>query len=144
MSKENVERVARIFTDEFPALYRWLSGGSEGVAWDPATFEDFVWDTTTFEGWPEPREFHGFEGFVEFLQIWTEPYDDFRIDVEDVIDAGEDRVVAILRQSARLRGSASEVEMTYGVVYEFEAARIRRASAYATAEEALEAVGRSD
>ena len=144
MSEENVERVARIFSDEFPALYRWLSGSGEGVVWDRTTFEDFIWDTTTFDGWPEPREFHGFDGFVEFLEIWIEPYDDFRIDVEDVIDASDDLVVAVLRQSGRLRGSASEVEMTYGVVYEFHDAKIRRASPYATPKEALEAAGLSE
>jgi ketosteroid isomerase-like protein len=143
MSKENVERVIRIFSDEFPALYRALSGSGEGFARDTTTFEDFVWDTTTFDGWPEPREFHGFNGFVEFLEIWIEPYDDFRIDVEDVIDS-DDLVVALLRQSGRLRGSAQEVEMTYGVVYEFQGSKIRRASAYATPEEALEAAGLSE
>jgi ketosteroid isomerase-like protein len=144
MSQENIERVARIFSDEFPALYASLSGASERPAVDTTSFEDFVWDTTTFDGWPEPREFHGFEGFVEFLAIWTEPYDDFRIDVEDVIATGDDIVVAVLRQSGRLRGSASEVEMAYGVVYEFEGAKIRRASAYASPEEALEAAGRAE
>jgi ketosteroid isomerase-like protein len=144
MSKENVERVAYIFSVEFPALYRSLSGGSEGFVWDTTAFEGFVWDTTTFDGWPEPREFRGFEGFVEFIEIWIEPYDDFRIDLEAVIDASDDLVVAVLRQSGRLRGSASEVEMIYGVVYEFEDTKIRRASAYATPEEALEAAGLSD
>ncbi len=142
MPQENVERVTRIFTDEFPALYRWLSGNNEGVAWDTTTFEDLVWDTRTFDGWPEPREFHGFEGFVEFLRIWIEPYEDFRIDIVEVVEASDDAVVAVLRQSGRLRGSASEVEMIYGVMYEFDAAKIRRASAYATPEEALAAASR--
>ncbi len=142
MPIQNVERVTRIFTDEFPALYRWLSGSSEGVARDTTTFEDFVWDTRSFDGWPEPREFHGFEGFVEFLRIWIEPYEDFRIDIVEVVEASDDVVVAVLRQRGRLRGSAGEVEMIYGVVYEFDGAKIRRASAYATPEEALGAAGR--
>ena len=56
MSRENVEVLLAIFLGSFyPAFYQLLA----------ATAENFAWDTTTFEGWPEPREFHGFQGFIE-------------------------------------------------------------------------------
>ncbi len=134
MSKEQAEGVARIFSDQLPGVYQMLA----------ATADDFVWDTTTFEGWPEPREYHGFQGFVEFLVKWVEPYDEWRIDVDDIVDAGEAGVVAVLRQTGQIRGSTSQVEMRYGVVYEFQGVKLRRASAYATPQQALEAAGLSE
>jgi ketosteroid isomerase-like protein len=134
MSEGNAKRVARVFSEGVPGLYLLMRGATE----------DFVWDTTKFDGWPEPREFTGVAGFVEFLQAWVEPYEEWRIEVDEILDAGEDRVVALLRQLGRMRGSESQVEMRYGVVYSLRDGRISRAVAYATPEQALKAAGLSE
>jgi hypothetical protein len=34
------------------------------------------------------------------MRVWTEQFDDFSLQVERLIDAGDDRVVALIRQSA--------------------------------------------
>ena len=47
-------------------------------------------------------------------------------------------------QRGRPRNSDSWVEMDYGVVYTIEGGMVRRAKAYATPAEALEAVGLSE
>ncbi len=132
MSQENVELVGRVFSVGNPGLYQLIR----------ATTEDFVWDTTQFEGWPDPREYLGIPGLTEFLRAWVEPYEDWRVEVEEIVDAG-DRVVALLRQLGRLRGSESEVEMRYGIVYSFRDRKISRAAPYATSKQALEAAGLS-
>jgi ketosteroid isomerase-like protein len=134
MSRQNVERVARLFSEGVPGLYLMMIGATE----------DFVWDTTKFDGWPEPREFSGVAGFVEFMEAWVEPYDEWRIEVDEILDAGGDRVVALLRQLGRVRRSKSQVEMRYGVVYSLRDGRVSRAVPYATPEQALEAAGLSD
>ena len=130
MSQENVEIVKR-------GLEVFVATGqlSDQIA------ADFTWDLTTFRGWPDQPVFHGFDGFRQFLSAWTEPYDDWSAELEQVLDAGGDQVVASLRQQGRLRGSDAVVELLYGVVYTVANGQIRCAQVYMTVEEALNAVG---
>ena len=86
----------------------------------------------------------GREGFVEFLRTWTEQFDDWSIRVERWIDAGEDRVVALTRQTATGKGSGVPVELNLGQVWEFEAGRVARARLYLDHKDALEAAGLSE
>jgi ketosteroid isomerase-like protein len=117
-----------------PGLYQLIS----------AATKDFIWDTTKFDGWPDPREYLGVPGLAEFVQAWVEPYEDWRIEVEEIVDAGGERVVALLHQVGRLHGSESEVEMRYGIVYSFREGKISHAAPYATYKQALEAAGLSE
>jgi ketosteroid isomerase-like protein len=64
--------------------------------------------------------------------------------VEDLVDAGDDRVVAVVRQGGRLRGADSWVELRFGTVYIVDGGQIRRGQVFMTAQEALEAVGLSE
>ena len=130
MSQENVEIVTRGLA-EFAATDRLPD--------DLAA--DFIWDMSTFRGWPDQPMFHGSDGFTEFLSAWREPYDDWSMVVEQVLDAGGDRVVGVLVQRGRLRGSGADARLRYGAVYTVENGQIRRAQCYATVAEALEAVG---
>ncbi len=119
-------------------MFRDLSGLYGLLA---ATALDFVWDMTTFEGWADQGEFHGFAAFVGFLHAWVEPYEEWDVEVESIIDGNGDHVVTVLRQKGRLRGSESAVELHYGIVYTVHDGRVRRAQAYATPDQALEAIG---
>jgi ketosteroid isomerase-like protein len=130
VSRENVELVRGMFRD-LDGVY-----GLIGV-----TAPDFVWDLTTFEGWTEQGEFHGLDAFVGFLRTWVEPYEEWNVEIESILDADGGDVVAILRQKGRLRDSDSAVELHYGIVYTIEGGLVQRARAYATPEKALEAIG---
>jgi ketosteroid isomerase-like protein len=133
MSQENVEAVRRILSDT-PALSRIIA----------QTSPDFVWDMSTFDGWVEQGEFHGLEEFMGFLRRWVEPYAEWQIEVEDVIDTERDEVLAVLHQRGRLRDSESWVEMHYGIVYTIQSSQVQRAQVYATPEQALKAAGLSE
>jgi ketosteroid isomerase-like protein len=58
-----------------------------------------------------------------------------------VIDAGDDRVVALNRHLATGKGSGVPVEMHQGIVYELKDGRVTRMWHYSDPAEALEAVG---
>jgi hypothetical protein len=88
MSQENVELVAASLRD-FQATLR----ATEAAA------PDFVWDVSALEGWPDASQYFGPEGFNEFIAKWTEAYDEFEQNVEEVIDAGDQDVVSILREA---------------------------------------------
>jgi ketosteroid isomerase-like protein len=130
MSQENVELVAeRLRT--FQATLRATD----------TTAPDFVWDLSTLDGWPDAPEYFGPEGFNEFFARWTEAYDEFEQRLDDVIDAGDEHVVSVIRQRGRPRGSESWVDLRFGIVFTVTMGDIRRARVFRTAEEALEAVG---
>jgi ketosteroid isomerase-like protein len=130
MSQENVEIVTGAL-EEFIATGRLTD----------AVGADFTWDMSSFRGWPDQPTFHGFDGFSEFMNAWREPYEDWSMAIEQVLDAGGDEVLAVVVQRGRLRGSDSDVGLRYGLVYTVLDGHVRRARAYASPEEAFEAAG---
>jgi len=95
----------------------------------------------TFRGWPDDEEYRGNDGFLEFQAKWTEPYDEWDFEVEDLVDADDDRVVAVIRQRGRIRGAGSWVELHFAIVCTLADGLIQRMQVFMTAAEALQAVG---
>jgi hypothetical protein len=56
-------------------------------------------------------------------------------------DLGDDRVLLIAHQHARLKGSTAEVHLRYGVIYDVAGDRAIRAMVYQPAVGALKAAG---
>jgi ketosteroid isomerase-like protein len=133
MSQENVEIVKN-------AVEEYIATGqiAEAVA------ADVIYDASAMGGWAGKPVYHGIDGYFEMHEAWTEPYDDWSVAMDEVLDAGGDRVVTVLRQRGRMRGSDAEVEMRFGMVYTVESRKIRRMQMYVTPEEALEAAGLSE
>jgi ketosteroid isomerase-like protein len=139
-SQKNVEIVRRTF-EEFRA---GLERGDPGAYFDSevvADDDEFVFPDAEFEG---RSVWRGREGFLEFLRSWTEEFEDWSIRVERWIDEGDDRVVALTRQSALGKHSGVPVELTIGQVYELEEGRVARVRNYLSHADALEAAGLSD
>ena len=137
MSQENVEVVRRVIK-EFQA---GMERGELGLLFDSefVAADDFEWILVEpLDGrsvWVGPDE------FIEFIHMWTEQFEDWSVQIEDVIDAGENGVVALTSQSAIGRESGVPVELKIGQVWEVEAGRAIRARNYLTHAEALEAAG---
>ena len=134
MSQENVE-VVREIVAEFAVTHTAVAR---------LTTPDSVWDMGTFRGWPDVPEYTGPDGFNEFFAKWTGPYDDWDMNVEDILDVGDDRVVVLLTQRGRLRGTGSWVDLHYGMVFTLTGGLVSRTEAYASCDEALEAAGLSE
>ena len=139
MSEENVE-IARRLWEKFQA---GLERGDPGAWFDSETVaDDFEWIVPTpIDG---RTVWLGRQGFVEFIRTWTEQFEGWSIWVERWIDAGEDRIVLLTRQTGTGKESGAPVEMNLGQVWEFEAGRVARVRAYLTHAEALEAAGLSE
>ena len=86
----------------------------------------------------------GREGLTEWFYIWTEDFLDWRIWPEKIIDAGGERVVAVVRQSAKGRESGAAVELRAGFAYTLGGGKIVEVVNYIDPREALEAVGLSE
>jgi ketosteroid isomerase-like protein len=137
MSPENVEVVRRGF-EEFQA---GLARGDPGAVYDSGVLApDAEWI-------PDPKVplglqtiYRGREGFVEFMRTWTENWE-WSIDLERLIDAGNDRVVAMFHQHATGHGSGATVDLHMALLYELENGRVIRMRNFIDPAEALEAAG---
>jgi hypothetical protein len=95
----------------------------------------------TFRGWPDVPEYTGPDGFDEFFANWTGPYEDWDMDLDELRDVGDDRLLAIMTQRGRLRGTADWVEPHFGLIFTVIEGLLKRSEVLATCAEALEAAG---
>jgi ketosteroid isomerase-like protein len=94
------------------------------------------------EGAPDDRgPMHGKDVLRAYAQDWLDTFDDVKTEVVEVIDAGGDKVVAVLGTRGRAKLSGIRAELTYAVVYTIREGKIARGREYPTRDEALEAAG---
>jgi ketosteroid isomerase-like protein len=84
--------------------------------------------------------YRGHEGVRRLVSEVYETWESFRIEVEDVIDAGE-LIFALSRSRGRGRASGVEADVRLVTVWEMRDGRPFRARSYATLEDALAAAG---
>jgi hypothetical protein len=84
---------------------------------------------------------HGFAGLLAAWREWLRPWETYWTEVEDFIDAGEDRVVVLVRDHGRLLGSNLEVENPGASVWTLHQRKIARVEFHADRGNALKAVG---
>ena len=87
--------------------------------------------------------YEGREGWLEFMQTWTEDFD-WSIEIEDAIDAGEGRVVVNTRQRAVGKTSGVPVELVMGAIWTVEGDQVKSVENFLDPAEAFEAAGLSD
>ncbi len=131
MSKENVEIVGN-------ALEAFADGGVDAMAefWDP----DIEWRPA--EGAiDDVGEMHGPEAVRRYMQDWFDMFDDLTVVAEELVDAGDDRVVAVQRVTGRAKVSGIETEIRFSAVSTVRDGKIVQVREYLDKEQALEAVG---
>jgi ketosteroid isomerase-like protein len=134
MSQENVELVRR-------GLEAFAQGG-------PDAMRDFWADDIDYraaEGALDDRgRMHGKDAVRAYVQDWLDMFDDFKVEPVELIDAGEDQVIAVLRNSGRAKLSGVETDLTYAVAYTIRDGKVARGREYWTKGQALEAAGLSE
>jgi ketosteroid isomerase-like protein len=138
MSQEDVEAVRGVFESFEAGLDRSDPVAFFDLETVPDDYEVIVRQADAIEG---RTIWRGREGFLEFYETWAEQFEDLGLRVERLIDAGDDRVVALTRFSGVGKRSRAPVELTLGQVFELEEGRLVRVTYYLTYEEALEAAG---
>jgi ketosteroid isomerase-like protein len=130
VSQENIDLVRRGF-EHFRATGEPLAD---------ILAPQFVWDMSKFRGWPEQPTYEGAAGARRFLANWISAFDDWRIEVVEIRDAG-DRIVAVMRQSGRAKLTGVTVDMLLAQVFTLRDGLETRMEMYADPAEALKAVG---
>ena len=95
------------------------------------------------EGAPDDvGEMQGPEALRRYFQDWIDTFDDVSNVLEELVDVGDDRVVAVQRVTGRAKASGVTTELRYAVVYTVRDGRIARRREYIDRATALEAVRR--
>jgi ketosteroid isomerase-like protein len=139
MSEENVEIVRR----GLETLRKAMEHRDFDAAFDSDVIADDVeWIPT--RSFPGPNSYRGRDGVSEYMRTWAENFDHLSLEVERLIDAPDDRVVALIHQRATGQGSGVPVEMHLAAMYELKDGRVIRIQNYLDAADALEAAGLSE
>ena len=130
--EEILQRVVEALTRQDAEAF--LTTVSPDVEWEDAMF------------WSEPmRVYRGRQEVREwFERALVEPWESFRAEVEEVIPAGEDRVVVGGLVAGRGRGSGVQTEVHGWQILWIEDGLITRRSVFRDRAEALEAAGLSE
>jgi ketosteroid isomerase-like protein len=78
------------------------------------------------------------------VQDWSDTFDQFTVEAIESNDAGEDKVVTVLRISGRAKLSGVETDLNFAALYTFRDGKIARGREYWTRDQALEAAGLSE
>ncbi len=90
--------------------------------------------------WLEDSLYKGHDGVRKIALLWSEIFDEYHLDWERGIDAG-DHVVVLLIQRARIKGSGDPIEQRIGYDWELRDGKGVSVHVYFSWEEALEAGG---
>jgi ketosteroid isomerase-like protein len=77
------------------------------------------------------------------MRTWTEDFEG-GIDLERMVDAGDDKAVGTFHQRATGKASGVPVELRMGLLYEFRDGQIARMTNFLDPAEALKAAGVSE
>ena len=127
MSRENVEVVRRAF--EF-----FERGELPFAVCDPEIRIDNIPES------PIPGPYHGHEGLRRWWEDIVDAFPGYRLEVEELIDVGDDRVVAVIRTFGH--ELIDQMPSTrWAVIHWVRGGLVVRTAGYLSKREALEAVG---
>ena len=127
MSQQNVDQLREAFE-------HFLRGGDPQLERLDPDFEIHDHDV------PDADVYRGRDGYLKWVADWGEAWDDFKMEPERWIDAG-DKVVLILSLTAKGRGSGVEVTRRDGMVWTLRDGKPVRIDYYNNERDALEAAG---
>ena len=132
MSQTNVEIVRRVYEE----INARLDVPSELFDREyEMDMRDILWDVGIRRGIEAARE-----GFLQYAQT----FEDFRIELREVIHADGQHVVTEIRDGGRLKGSDAEVWNRYFNAWTFRDGKVVRVSSHTDRARALEAARISD
>jgi ketosteroid isomerase-like protein len=103
MSQENVEAIRRAFE-------LWLSGDMD--AWLETVDPEVGWDFSNEPLIDVPNKGRGRKDFLEVLSTFMGGWNDYKAEVRELIDAG-DQVVVVLHETARMRGTDALIDRDF-------------------------------
>ena len=144
MSRENVELVRQLQPDSDVDIARLFRDDAMASSVRDATAPFFEPDVEAVAKTSIGEvSGTGLDGLREVWLDWLKPWESYRTEIEDVLDAGNQAVV-LVRDYGRRKDSDAEVRVTGAAVWTVRDGKITRVEFYADRAEALEAAGLSE
>jgi ketosteroid isomerase-like protein len=130
MSQENVELTRTAFEAFERGDIDWLQGmcTSDVVIVQPPEV-------------PDPKSYEGSGAIAEMVNDWPRQWEDFRLEVTEIIDVSDDVLVSGARHTGRGRTSGIELDWEVFYVHRLRDGKLARMEMYLSREQALQAVG---
>jgi ketosteroid isomerase-like protein len=130
MSQENVEAIRAVYEE-------WRNGNFRaGVdLYDPLAV------LVQGAGLPEPGAYLGLEGIGDYMRTFLEAWEHVTIEAEDLVDAGDSVVAAVVQRAIGKASGAPPAEFRYFQVWSFRGGKVIRLEVLRDRVAALEAVG---
>jgi ketosteroid isomerase-like protein len=144
MSQENVEVVRRLLGpfeqgDVVPLFRDETIHASLRVASEPFFTPDF--ECVFVRDDVGRSAYFGLDGLRTAWLDWLEPWESYHPGVEDVLDAGNGRVLVLTRDYARPKGSSAKVHFLGAPVWTVRSGKVARIEFYWNRSEGLTAAG---
>jgi ketosteroid isomerase-like protein len=134
MSQENVEIIRR-FAEVFE------TGDLERIV---SEFLDPEIEWRTLADDPDAATHQGPEAYKRYVEQWWEGFEGLHAEVEEYIDAGDDRIFTWFRWTGRGRVSGADAAWHQAIIYTMRDGKIALAEEYFDRDEALKAAGLSE
>jgi ketosteroid isomerase-like protein len=134
MSQQNVE-VVRGFYES------WSKQDLAGVL--DCALAEFQFDWSASQA-PFGGIYSGHEGFRRFWTEHNDVWEEFGLDIVEVVECTHDRVITVTVVRGRGRGSGIKIEGTGAVLWTLRESKVLSAELFQSKAEAIEAVGLSE
>jgi ketosteroid isomerase-like protein len=131
MSDGNVEATLRDMIRAFN------TGGVEAAL--PYFHPEIAWYAPP--EWLEKSVYRGHDGLRELAASWEQNFDEYRLDVERVVDLSSGRALGLLYQRGRIRDSSRELEQHIAFIVRLQDGELVRVDVHFSWEAGLEAAG---
>ena len=140
MSEEPVDLVRGAFFSEGVDLIEVLESGEFGQVMRADALADDAEVVFVTPSGPQTL-LRGPGGFVEGWRDWLAPWASYTVTVEELIDAGEGKVLALARLGGETKHDHVEIEHPAAAVLEVKGEKIARVEFHLDRDEAREAAG---
>jgi ketosteroid isomerase-like protein len=130
MSQENMDRLRRMIED-------FNSVGIEAAL--VHVHPELVWLAPP--EWLEKSVYEGHEGIRELAASWGQNFEQYRVEIDRIVELEDGRALALLMQRGTIKDSGAEVEQPVAWITEFQTGLVARVQVYFSWETALEKVG---
>jgi ketosteroid isomerase-like protein len=120
------------------AFETWNEEGAEAVV-ERYWTEDAVY--REMPGWPDAGIFRGREQVLERMRSLVEFLGPIEVRLEDLIEAGDGRLVAVVRMQGEAEEGATSYTQSFAVVHRMRDGRVAEADYYLEPAHALDATG---
>ena len=104
-----------------------------------AMLADTAEDVITTRAEPDAGKWRGRDGFLEAFVEWVEGFDEFSLELTNLVETSDSTVLARTHQHAVGSESGVPIEGDFWMLFTFSKGQIERVDIYASEQQALEA-----